>query len=151
MRPSVVLLRKRARIQQIVHTCPGTVNEEEQDAEVARIAAQPFARYTPDEKHLEALRERSDWNDPMRKFEEEQREAEGGAAGPGAGAAAARPPRPKCPHAPWPNRFNIPPGYRWDGKVRGSDFEKRWLQAKNGRELKKAEAYRWEQEMDQNS
>jgi len=120
-------------------------NEEAEKAEVARIAAQPFARYQPDEKYMEELKEKQDWNDPMRKFQEEEeaREEREAAAG---SAAAQRVAKPKCPHAPWPNRFNIPPGYRWDGKVRGNDFEKKWLETKNHREHTQKERWKYEME-----
>lgn len=113
-------------------------NKEAEMAEIERIAAQPFARFEPDEKYLEELKQRQDWNDPMRKHEadkqevkeiEEQRSAKA---------------RPKCPHAPWPNRFNIAPGYRWDGKVRGTEYERKWLEAQNHREFKQRERWKWE-------
>lgn len=108
-------------------------SQEAEMAEVERIAAQPFARYEPDEKYMEELKERQDWNDPMRNFPEDK-----------GGAAAKK--KPKCPHAPWQNRFNIAPGYRWDGKVRGTDYERRWLENKNQREFDKQEAYKYDME-----
>lgn len=117
-------------------------SREEDMAETERIAAQPFARFEPDEKYMEELKERQDWNDPMRKF---QAEDDGEAA---ASSSASKPaaPKPKCPHAPWPNRFNILPGYRWDGKVRGTDYERRWLETKNHRDFREKERWKWEME-----
>jgi len=112
-----------------------TANKEAEMKEVERIAAQPFARYQPDEKYMEELKGRQDWNDPMRKFEEEKEEAK---------EREELKVTPKCPHAPWSNRFNIKPGYRWDGKVRGNEFEKKWLEAQNGREFKQREKWKWE-------
>lgn len=110
-----------------------SLDKSEEQAEMSRIAKQPFARYTPDEKYLKELKEKSDWNDPMRKKLAEDAEE----------AKAKKPPeaRPKCPFAPWPNRFHIAPGYRWDGKVRGTKFEQKWLDRKNQRELQRSEAY----------
>ena len=29
------------------------------------------------------------------------------------------------------NRWEIAPGYRWDGKIRGINFEAKWIQKKN--------------------
>lgn len=119
--------------------------KEEEMADLVRIAAQPFARFEPDEKYMEELKERQDWNDPMRKFQDECGSVASASAGaPGAHEKKAKP---KCPHPPWLNRFGILPGYRWDGKVRGNDFEKRWLEAKNTRACKKRD--QWQNELDE--
>jgi len=120
-------------------------NKEAEMAEIERVAAQPFARYEVDEKYIEELKGRSDWNDPMRKFEDQLDGPGGWGAAKAAPAAKAKP---KCPHTPWPNRFDILPGYRWDGKVRGNDFEKRWLQTKNTRVLKKQDHWIQNQDAD---
>lgn len=112
-------------------------SKEAEREELARVAQQPFARYQPDEKYMQELKEKSDWNDPMRNYqaEEDLRKEQ---------KAAAK--KPKCPHPPWPNRFDIGPGYRWDGKVRGNNYERKWMETKNERERKKAEAYMYDME-----
>ncbi|CAL1171879.1 unnamed protein product [Cladocopium goreaui] len=118
-------------------------NSEAAKEEFKRIAAQPFARYEPDEKYMKELKAKQDWNDPMRKFEEDQVTA------PGLQKTKAVE-RPKCPHPPWQNRYEIKPGYRWDGKVRGNGFEQDYFHTKNQREFERAEAWRRETAHDQN-
>merc|ERR1712087_441599 len=116
------------------------LNDEEERAEVARIAAQPFARYTPDEKYMEELKEKQDWNDPMRNFKPDENDSTNANRD-----DAVIKKKPKCPHAPWLNRFGVLPGYRWDGKIRGNDYEKRWLETKNQRASAKEERWRYAQ------
>jgi pre-mRNA-splicing factor CWC26 len=42
-----------------------------------------------------------------------------------------------------PNRFDIRPGHRWDGKDRSNGFEKEYFQKKNATKIRQQEAYRW--------
>jgi pre-mRNA-splicing factor CWC26 len=39
----------------------------------------------------------------------------------------------KCPYDGYANRFNIKPGFRWDGVIRGNGFENKYLQEINHR------------------
>lgn len=122
-------------------------NAEEEKRELERIAAQPFARYQPDAKFLEEQKDKHDWNDPMKKMQEDEEDEEAGHPDIGSAATAARQSRPKCPFPAWANRFNIAPGYRWDGKVRSNGYEKKWLESKNSREFAKDQRWR-NQELD---
>eukprot|EP00438_Fugacium_kawagutii_P021017 Skav228382 [mRNA] locus=scaffold1981:355274:358611:+ [translate_table: standard] len=77
-------------------------NNEAEKEELSRIAAQPFARFEPDEKYMkELMKAKQDWNDPMRRFEEDQAVQ---VTAPGLQKTKAIE-RPKCPHPPWQNRY----------------------------------------------
>eukprot|EP00933_Yihiella_yeosuensis_P039604 TRINITY_DN33685_c0_g1_i1.p1 TRINITY_DN33685_c0_g1~~TRINITY_DN33685_c0_g1_i1.p1 ORF type:complete len:544 (-),score=177.21 TRINITY_DN33685_c0_g1_i1:64-1695(-) len=125
-------------------------SKEAEMEELEKLAAQPFARFQPDEKYIEELKGKSDWADPMRKFQEEDEKIQAGAESAAAAKTQDEPTvakrKPKCPHAPWLNRYGILPGYRWDGKIRGNGYERRWLEAKNARANLKNEQWKYEME-----
>ena len=58
------------------------------------------------------------WDDPARRWE----------------ASLKHPLR--CPFQGYANRFNIKPGFRWDGVIRGNGFENKYLQEINLRKAK---------------
>mmetsp|Transcript_98345 Transcript_98345/g.278112 ORF Transcript_98345/g.278112 Transcript_98345/m.278112 type:complete len:314 (+) Transcript_98345:76-1017(+) len=120
-------------------------NKEQEMEELSRIAAQPFARYEPDEKYTEELKGRQDWHDPMKNQRDDDmdRGLQGDKSGPREEQAIRK--KPKCPHAPWLNRFGILPGYRWDGKIRGNNYEQKWLENKNHKEWQRQEAWKWDE------
>lgn len=123
-------------------------NQEAEKEELTRIAAQPFARFEPDQKYMDELKAKQDWNDPMRKNQEDAEQTAPSFQGDNQSAPAVAKKMPQCPHQPWPNRYNIKPGYRWDGKVRGNGHEKRWLENKNHQEFLKNDRWRKEQAAD---
>ncbi|KAI8921255.1 hypothetical protein PhCBS80983_g02504 [Powellomyces hirtus] len=114
----------------------GVVQHEKALAQAAKLMEEknaPFAVYADNKERNEELAERSRWGDPMAfminkgKAKKEVRPKYNG------------PPPP-------PNRFGIPPGYRWDGVDRSNGFEGRWFLERNRAGATKLEAYKWSTE-----
>ena len=93
-------------------------------------AAQPLARYEIDADVDAEKRAAIRFDDPMAAHIAKSQ------------AAASSKPRYRGPPAP-PNRFNLPPGYRWDGVDRSNGFEKQFFQAQALSRSRAQEAHAW--------
>ncbi|RUP49705.1 Pre-mRNA-splicing factor CWC26 [Jimgerdemannia flammicorona] len=105
-------------------------DKEEQVRKEMEERAKPLARYVDDEELNDELRNKQLWNDPAAAFLTQKSKSKG----------------PKKPtyKGPWPpNRFGIPPGYRWDGVDRSNGFEREFFSRQNTRAARAAEAYAW--------
>ncbi|KND03352.1 uncharacterized protein SPPG_02395 [Spizellomyces punctatus DAOM BR117] len=114
----------------------GVVQQREAEQDAKRLEMEqdrPLAVYVDDVERNKELMDRDRWGDPMafmtakKKKKDKDRPVYRG------------PPPP-------PNRFGIPPGYRWDGVDRSNGFETRYFQAKNQRSAIQLEAYKWSTE-----
>lgn len=95
--------------------------------ELERQKTVPLARYEDDPEYNKELKERSRWNDPAASF------------------LTNKPISSKATYQGYapPNRFNIRPGHRWDGIIRGNGFENKWFQRQNERKAQEHEAHMW--------
>ncbi|EPX73644.1 complexed with Cdc5 protein Cwf26 [Schizosaccharomyces octosporus yFS286] len=101
--------------------------QQEYIAELERQKNVPLSRYEDDPEYNQELKEKVRWNDPATSFLT-KRSTTSTKAYQG--------------YAP-PNRFNIRPGHRWDGIIRGNGFENRWFQRQNERKAREHEAQMW--------
>eukprot|EP00398_MALV-I-01_sp_L67-1_P000075 gene75-475_t len=104
---------------------------EEEQARLQKLAEGPFARHDIDADYNQELKDKLRMDDPMAKEMMERKERE----------ERARQNRPKCRHPMPPNRFNIEPGYRWDGKIRGIGWEQKWIQRRTKAQRDKNASY----------
>ncbi|KAI9905596.1 hypothetical protein PsorP6_014206 [Peronosclerospora sorghi] len=105
----------------------------------------PFARYDDDEALERERRARVRAFDPMHStFFHNYRVDEGKSKGKSKKHEKKRTRKPTYagPPAP-PNRFGIVPGYRWDGVVRGINWEEKILMRQNGNAAANEEAYKY--------
>ena len=126
----------------------GSVQKAQEEAavrELQHIAAEPFARSRDDARLEAALKQELRDGDPMAQYmarqQQQQQHAEAAASPQPAARAIAK--RVYKGPAARPNRFGIPPGYRWDGIERGTSFEQRLIQQANYKASLKEDSYRW--------
>ncbi|KAI9297731.1 hypothetical protein K502DRAFT_312523 [Neoconidiobolus thromboides FSU 785] len=91
----------------------------------------PMARYADDDEINNELKQKELWNDPAAKFLTKKK-------------SKLRYPQYQG-RAP-PNRYNIPPGYRWDGRDRSNGFETKLFEKFNAQKYKLQEAHAWSTE-----
>ncbi|KAG0274771.1 hypothetical protein BGZ95_009480 [Linnemannia exigua] len=106
--------------------------EEERKKREQEEKFKPMARYKDDKDLNEELKERDRWNDPAAMFL--------------SGTKKSKKSAPKFPlyQGNFPsNRFNIRPGFRWDGVDRSTGFEKDYIQRMNTRKHNAHEAHMW--------
>ncbi|XP_026037810.1 BUD13 homolog isoform X2 [Astatotilapia calliptera] len=96
-------------------------------------AQKPLARHRDDEDLDRMLREQEREGDPMAAMLRRKKDR---------GTKTQEKPRYKGP-APPPNRFNIPPGYRWDGVDRSNGFEQKRYQRMADKKAVQEAAYKW--------
>ena len=97
-----------------------------------REMEKPLARYKNDEDLDLMLKEQDRAGDPMLKFLTKNKSKQ----------QKSNKPRYNGP-APAPNRFNIQPGYRYDGVDRSNGFEKKRFMEMSKRKSLKEDAYKW--------
>ncbi|ORZ01155.1 Pre-mRNA-splicing factor of RES complex-domain-containing protein [Syncephalastrum racemosum] len=113
----------------------GLVQRSEAEAKRRQLEEEkhkPMARYADDEELNQELKEQQRWNDPAAGFLTSKSTSK-----------SKRVTRPRY-HGPWkPNRFMIPPGYRWDGVDRSNHFEDKFLLRQNAKKARDKEAHAW--------
>ncbi|KAI1312616.1 hypothetical protein EDD11_002925 [Mortierella claussenii] len=113
----------------------GIVQREEEASRKKREEEEklkPLARFKDDEELNEELKERERWNDPAAMFLSVTKKSK---------KAVRRYPMYQGDIPP--NRFNIRPGYRWDGVDRSNGFEKSYFQRVNMKKHQAMEAHMW--------
>ncbi|BGP16048.1 hypothetical protein JCM10213_006816 [Rhodosporidiobolus nylandii] len=118
----------------------GLVQKEDREKakrEADALKAKGIARYADDADMNEELREVERWNDPAAAFLTKKRDKKT-SRGPKFPSYTGPPPP--------PNRFAIPPGYRWDGVDRGNGFEAKLMQKRNSRGMQAAAYNAWSME-----
>jgi len=103
-----------------------------------REAAKPMARGKNDADMNDMLKAKIHADDPMAQYMLKQKEK--------ALAASGVKLKPKYKGSWPPNRFNIPPGHKWDGRIRTNGFEEKHFKRTNLKKATKADAYKWSSE-----
>jgi len=121
----------------------GTKQTEEKDRKVQEMLHEmekPLARYKDDEDLDKLLREKEIEDDPMLEYMRKQKAKKEAKE---KGEPIRVKPKWKGAVAPPPNRFNIWPGFRWDGVDRSNGYEKKFFDKQAEKVAVREEAYRW--------
>mmetsp|Transcript_30840 Transcript_30840/g.59479 ORF Transcript_30840/g.59479 Transcript_30840/m.59479 type:complete len:211 (-) Transcript_30840:52-684(-) len=131
----------------------GLVQKEEREREkkmAEQLRKGPFARGRDDELMNADLRARDRWGDPMlamikkKKQKKKRKQIQLQTEEPSEEAAAAQvKTRPYYQGHPWPNRYGIRPGYRWDGVDRSNGWETKRMLHANNMKVREQQGYRW--------
>jgi pre-mRNA-splicing factor CWC26 len=106
--------------------------KEEENRREEELRNKPLAIYKDDKDLNEELKAKDRWNDPAVMFLTKKKDKK----------KAGNRPKYQGPPAP-PNRFNIQPGFRWDGIDRSNGFERQYFEKRNARAALANEAYKW--------
>ncbi|KAI0392007.1 Pre-mRNA-splicing factor of RES complex-domain-containing protein [Xylariaceae sp. FL0594] len=113
--------------------------EELEDAKIM-----PLARHADDEALNKEMRQQVRWGDTMAAFIKPKSTSHSGGGGGGGGKKDRRP----IYKGAWqPNRYQIPPGYRWDGVDRSNGFEAERFKTINRRERNRDLDYSWQMDV----
>jgi pre-mRNA-splicing factor CWC26 len=104
------------------------VESEKRKQQLKDIKSMPISRYADDRKMNEEMKDRERFNDPAARFVT-RKEPKGHGKTSVTGL-------PVYSGAYAPNRFNIPPGVKWDGVDRSNGFEARRFRKQNERKEK---------------
>ncbi|CAB4422317.1 unnamed protein product [Rhizophagus irregularis] len=96
--------------------------KEEEIRREEELLNKPLAIYKDDKDLNEELKAKERWNDPAEMFLTKKKNKK----------RVNERPRYQGPPAP-PNRFNIQPGFRWDGIDRSNGFERQYFEKQNAR------------------
>lgn len=101
-------------------------------------ASKPFARSADDEDLRDHLRNQERLDDPMLEYMRKKKQEENRKKGVEV--------KPKYLGQFPDNRYNIAPGYRWDGVDRSNGYEKKYFSMVNSKKSMEEEAYRYSTE-----
>ncbi|CAF4944538.1 unnamed protein product [Pieris macdunnoughi] len=110
--------------------------QEEKVQEYIKEAAKPLARYKDDRDLEGRLKDVERAGDPMLNYIRDRKRERGELA----------PAKPAYKGNFPPNRFNIPPGYRWDGVDRSNGYEKKFFDQQSKKKALEEDAYKWSTE-----